>query len=234
MENKLCPFFCYYGGKWRAAPWYPKPKYKTIIEPFAGAAGYSTRYANYKVILLDRDPLIVNLWRYLIKVSKEEILGIPSAIPNTIKELAICEEAKWLVGFWCNKGTSRPCKQPSTWMKSNTRPNSYWGEAIRGRIASQLEAIRHWQIIEGDYTNISNEKATWFIDPPYEVAGSHYKVKFTDYTNLAEWCKDREGQAIVCEQEGASWLPFEPFRSIQTNPSKRGKALSKEVLWVND
>jgi hypothetical protein len=32
----LRPFWRYYGGKWRAAPRYPAPRYDTIIEPFAG------------------------------------------------------------------------------------------------------------------------------------------------------------------------------------------------------
>ncbi len=35
----LKPFFCYFGGKWRAAPHYPTPKHAEIVEPFAGAAG---------------------------------------------------------------------------------------------------------------------------------------------------------------------------------------------------
>jgi hypothetical protein len=34
----LRPFWRYYGGKWRAAPRYPRPTHDTIIEPFAGAA----------------------------------------------------------------------------------------------------------------------------------------------------------------------------------------------------
>lgn len=42
--NKLKPFFTYFGGKYRIAPRYPKPQYNTIIEPFAGSAGYSLRY----------------------------------------------------------------------------------------------------------------------------------------------------------------------------------------------
>jgi hypothetical protein len=38
MSN-LKPFIRLYGGKYRAAPRYPKPLHDT---PFAGAAGYST------------------------------------------------------------------------------------------------------------------------------------------------------------------------------------------------
>ena len=69
----LRPFFCYYGGKWRAAPKYPAPEHDTIVEPFAGAAGYATRYPDRKVVLVERDPVIAGLWRYLTKVSPAEI-----------------------------------------------------------------------------------------------------------------------------------------------------------------
>jgi site-specific DNA-adenine methylase len=54
--KKLKPFFCYYGGKWRAAPHYPAPEHDRIIEPFAGAAGYSMRYPQKRVALYEKDP----------------------------------------------------------------------------------------------------------------------------------------------------------------------------------
>lgn len=40
----LRPFFTYFGAKWRAAPHYPPPTHPTVIEPFAGAAGYALRH----------------------------------------------------------------------------------------------------------------------------------------------------------------------------------------------
>lgn len=43
MTKALKPFWRYYGGKYRAAPRYPVPLHRTIVEPFAGAAGYSLR-----------------------------------------------------------------------------------------------------------------------------------------------------------------------------------------------
>jgi len=48
---KLRPFWRYYGGKFRAAPRYPTPTHKTIVEPFAGAAGYSLRVDDLRVHL---------------------------------------------------------------------------------------------------------------------------------------------------------------------------------------
>ena len=51
--TSLRPFWAYYGGKWRAAPRYPRPMHDTIIEPFAGAAGYSLRYPDRNVVLVE-------------------------------------------------------------------------------------------------------------------------------------------------------------------------------------
>lgn len=234
MSNRLFPFFCYYGGKWRAAPKYPTPEFDTIIEPFAGAAGYATRYPDRRVILVERDPVIAGLWRYLTRVTPDEIRSIPTDIPGTVEDLAICEEARSLLGFWCNKGASSPRKSPSKWMRSETRPNSYWGPVIRERIASQVEAIRHWQIIEGSYEGAPDVDATWFVDPPYEKAGKYYRFKLHSYEHLAEWCKSRRGQVIVCENDGATWLPFKPFTITRNTPGVNRKLYSAEVLWTNE
>lgn len=232
MGTRLNPFFCYYGGKWRAAPKYPSPEHDTIIEPFAGAAGYATRYSDRKIVLVERDPIIAGLWKYLTRVRPEEILSIPTDVPGTVDDLAICEEARWLVGFWCNKGSSSPRKSPAKWMRSGVRQNSYWGTTIRAKIASQVEAIRHWQVIEGSYEQTPDVEATWFIDPPYQLAGKCYRHKFNDYETLASWSKSRRGQVMVCEQEGATWLPFEPFATIKSTPGARGKSFSNEVMWT--
>jgi hypothetical protein len=62
------PFFCFYGGKWRAAT----PIHTTIVEPFAGAAGYATRYPDCNIVLVERDPIIAGLWRYLVGVKSSE------------------------------------------------------------------------------------------------------------------------------------------------------------------
>lgn len=158
----------------------------------------------------------------------------------------LVEEARWLIGFWFNKGTTQPSKQPGFWMRRATGPEAerfktggsgptnWWGEAIRERIARQVEAIRHWQIHEYSYENAPDVPATWFVDPPYAGrAGRYYREKFTDYARLAEWSKSRQGQVIVCEQEGADWLPFRPFRNIKALDGKHGRKHSAEVIWTN-
>lgn len=67
----MWPFFTFYGGKWRAAPRYPSPIYNTIVEPFAGAAGYAVRYYERDIILIEKDPEIAALWRYLIAADRD-------------------------------------------------------------------------------------------------------------------------------------------------------------------
>lgn len=229
----LYPFFCYYGGKWRAAKKYPSPLYPKIIEPFAGAAGYSLRHPSHNVQLYDVDEVICGLWEYLISVKESEICKLPLEVKN-VNDLNVPQEAKWLIGFWMNKGSIRPGLSPSSWMRSGIRPNSYWGEVIRNRIASQVGAIRHWRVKRGSYEICPNEQATWFIDPPYQAeCGRHYQYDAVDYESLAEWCLKREGQTLVCEREGANWLPFKPLGSIKSTPGKHGKSYSREVLWTS-
>lgn len=234
MLNTLKPFFCFYGGKWRAAPFYPKPNYDCIIEPFAGAAGYATRYHDRQVILYDTDPVIAGLWEYLSKVRPTDIMSLPIGISH-IDEVNCCQEAKWLIGFWLNKGMVSPCLTPSKWMRAGAHLNSFWGEAIRYRIASQVNHIRHWKVFNKPYNSAEKKEATWFIDPPYNnKAGMVYRKKFHDYEGLSVWCKSRLGQTIVCENEGARWLDFQPFKEIKSTEGSRGKSKSKEVIWTNE
>ncbi len=78
----LRPFFTYYGGKWRIANSYPAPVHDTIIEPFAGSAGYAMRHAHKQVMLYDLDPMIVALWRYLIGASERRVRELPDLKPG--------------------------------------------------------------------------------------------------------------------------------------------------------
>jgi hypothetical protein len=231
-EVELKPFFSYYGGKWRVGLKYPEPVYGEIVEPFAGSAGYSMRYYDRDVLLCDLNPVVSGLWEYLIKVKEEEVMGLPLEIDH-VDNLVVCEEARWLIGFWLNKGGVSPKKSPSKWMRSGMNVSSHWGEAIRFRIASQLKYIRHWRVVKGSYEDLENREAVWFVDPPYVGrAGQEYRYKFSEYDKLGEWCRGRLGQVIVCEQSGADWLPFEPFMSIKALEGRHGRGRSEEVVWV--
>lgn len=233
----LKPFWRYYGGKFRAAPRYPAPRHATIVEPFAGSAGYSMRYPDRRVILIEKYPVVAEMWRYLVSVSEEEIRRIPLN-PKHVSEVPswVPQPARHLIGWWFNNATASPCLALSAGrikLASMGRKLEGWTEHTRERVASQLHAIRHWQIIEGDYTAAPDVEATWFVDPPYNnYVGAHYKhgPNGIDYAALGDWCRRRRGQVLVCENEGADWLPFRPFATFKAALFATG---SREVLWAS-
>lgn len=232
------PFWRYYGGKWQAAPRYGEPLSGVpIIEPFAGAAGYATRYgADRDVILVERDPKIAAIWSWLIEATPEDVRAIPD-MPDggTVDDIDVPDAVRWLIGFWCNNGAAQPCKSPSKWAcRSGGSDGKWggWGDKSRNRIASQVPQIKRWTVIEGTYSDAPDILATWFIDPPYSTpAGRHYKHHDVDYDALGAWCKTRQGRVIACEQDGATWLPFKTLGTIKT--ARFGKP-SKEVIWKQD
>lgn len=230
----LKTFFNYYGGKYRLAPRYPRPRWGTIVEPFAGSAGYSVRYHNRRVVLYDLNPQVVGTWDYLIRTSARDILSLPLVFDD-VRDLSICQEAKWLIGWWINKGTASPCCRPSSRMKSNRRPHSHWGTVIRLRLARQVECIRHWKVTKADYTDADcGGKATWFIDPPYQRSGYKYPYRDVDYLGLKGWVQRLSGQVIACGQEGDDWLDFRPFCTTRSMNGFKLSGTSKEVIWTND
>lgn len=231
----LKPFWRYFGGKWRAAPRYPAPKHDTIIEPFAGAAGYSLRYPDRRVILVEKYWQVAAVWRFLI-------CGDPAMVRDTPADIEHVDELpewvplglRWLIGFSLGAGISRPNNCLSAGLRKfrdSGVASSGWCASKRERVASQMPAIRHWQIVQGDYTGAPDVEATWFVDPPYQRAGINYvhSSKAIDFTALGAWCRTRSGQTIVCEADGANWLPFRPF--METNSI--GGRTSAEVIWMN-
>lgn len=233
--SSIKPFWRYYGGKFRAAPHYPAPRFNTLIEPFAGASGYACRYPDRNVILIEKYPVIAGIWRYLTQAKSAEILSIP--LVENVDDLPswVPKEGRDLVGFWMNAATVSPCRTLSSGRKrlaKTGRKFEGWTEATRERIARQIKRISHWHIIEGDYTNAPDIEATWFIDPPYNNrAGSYYVYSDIDYTALGMWCQERRGQVTVCENEGATWLPFEPFATFKFS-GFNNKEGSREVIWT--
>lgn len=230
------PFFTYFGGKYRSAPKYPEPLHNTIIEPFAGSAGYSLRYPDRKVTLIDLDEKVAGTWDYIINAGEPEVRRLPlwDGSWGTVDDLNIPQEARWLIGWWLGKGRAHPGKSPSAWVRSGLHPNSVWGEAVRERIASQQHRVRHWKIMRGSYEDAPNKTATWFVDPPYQAAGKEYKhgAAGIDFNALGEWCKRRPGQTIVCENEGADWLPFRFLGDVKASPGRDRRGVSVEAIWT--
>jgi len=215
---RLKPFFSYYGSKWRLAPHYPHPEHERIIEPFAGSACYSLLHHDKQIILFDAYDKICTLWRYLISVSEQEILSLPLLQMGEPIPDHLIEEQKILIGFWVAKSAAYPQKTQSKYVAPNGKKLSelgFWGKAIKSRIASQLRFIRHWKITNQSYDLIENQRATYFIDPPYQTGGNRYKHNQINYQHLKDWSLNRKGQIIVCENGNADWLDFVPFKQTK-------------------
>jgi hypothetical protein len=226
------PFLNFYGGKWKLARRLGQPQHDHVIEAFAGSAGYSVYWCPPRVTLIEKDPTLVGIWQYLQRVSPQEVMAIPVEIDH-VYELppSVCQEARDLIGFWLNRGMSQPAKQRSQWARSEAYRHLFWGQQIRYRIASQLEKIRHWTIIHGDYTNAPDVTAHWHVDAPYQEAGEFYKHNDLDREALAEWCKRRRGFLQVCEANGADWMPFKPFTHVTTPRKNRFSAEALFERW---
>jgi hypothetical protein len=224
------PFFKYFGGKWKLAPLYGRPRCAHVIEPFAGAAGYSVYWEPKKVTLVEQNPVVYGVWSYLRRVSPAEVMRLPSNFLH-VDELPsrVCPEAKSLIGFWFDTGPPKPKKSRSKRARKPILAAQYWSETIKRRIASQVDQIRHWDIIEGSYENAPDVKAHWHIDPPYDnAAGRLYTLHAIDRDVLAQWCLSRLGRRQVCENDGAIWLPFRPSTLLRTH---QGRGYSVEALY---
>jgi site-specific DNA-adenine methylase len=186
--------FYYYGRKERIFNKYPKPKHDTIIEPFAGSAAYSMNYYERDVILVEKDEKIASLWQYLINVTPDEIMSLPMV----------------------EKGESLNSDKFSYLSDVQTEKNKI-------KLSKDVEKVKHWQIIHGDYTSTQDLTATWYIDPPYQGNGGQYYRfgnKGFDYESLREWILNRKGQIIVCENTEATWMDFKPLVEIQGQKKK--------------
>lgn len=218
--------FSYYGSKSKIVDYYPPPKHKRIIEPFAGSARYSLKYWQNDVLLVDKYDVIVKIWKYLKSASKNDIIGLPDLKKgDDLRNFNLSEIEKMFLGFIIKSGDVSPknivCKN---------RGEDGCINNIKNNIANQLFKIKHWEIIHGSYEDLENEDATWFIDPPYQFGGEHYKenTKNIDFVKLAQWCKTRNGQVIVCENTKADWLPFKPMTEMQGTMFK-----TTESIWSN-
>lgn len=229
--------FSYYGGKSKVVMYYPKPRYNLIIEPFAGSACYSYNYGlNKQVWLNDKYDVIYKIWNYILNTTEEQIRNLPELKRgDDIRNLNISEDAKLLLGFCVNNGASKPCNivteyadktaYPKT--DSRWRPHNTW-QLTRKRILDKLPHIKNWKVTNLDYQSLPDIEATWFIDAPYQFGGKYYAQNSIIYKELAEWCKSRKGQIIVCENSKADWLPFVPLKEMSGQKYK-----TLEVIYTN-
>jgi site-specific DNA-adenine methylase len=214
--------FSYYGSKGKVVGCYPPPKHDKIIEPFAGSARYSLRFWQKDILLVDKYPVIIDVWNYLINASEKDILGLPKMkTGDCIDNYDLSEIERKFMGFIVQTSSGMR-KTVSPFVEDTTKPLK--------NIASQLFKIRHWKTKTGSYNDLDNEIATWFVDPPYQFGGHEYKEsnKNIDFKLLADWCKSRNGQTIVCENTKADWLPFKPMIDMQGAMFK-----TVEAIWSN-
>lgn len=221
----------YYGAKTNIVDLYPKPKHGKIIEPFAGSARYALKYFDREVLLVDKYEVIVKIWKWLKLCSPNDILTLPRSfkLGQTLNDFTFdCEEAKLLMGFIIKGGNQSPVIKPSKRRVVN-RPNGI-NYSIK-QIASNLFKIKHWEIMHDSYENIPNEEATWFIDPPYQFGGHAYVMnnRKLNFSQLSEWCKNRQGQIIVCESNKADWMDFIPMQKQYGTTGAQN-----EVIWSNE
>lgn len=226
--------FSYYGSKSKIVGLYPKPKRRTIIEPFAGSAQYAFKYWDRDIILVEKYERIYNVWEWLIEEATPEIIIALPLYKQGDKILHTNQAIKDLIGLECNRG-AEGSPRPSAGKYNRWSANDGQG---RKRIADNLHKIKHWKIIYGDYTNAPDIEATWFVDLLYnDNGGLTYRCSCLDidFDKLAAWCLNRRGQTIVCEALGADWLPFEYLvEGAGQSKGKRKHDIFIEAIWTND
>lgn len=222
--------FSYYGSKCKIAGYYPKPKFDTIIEPCAGAAWYSLKYPDKKVILNEKNERIYSIWKWLIEsATASELLKYSNFyVGDDISCLPIPQEHRDFIGFMINRGSVAPKNIVQKWSCQVAKtPN--WASTVNyalNRAALLLPKIKHWEIVFGDYFELPNIEATWFIDFPYQFGGEHYVENKIDFKYASNWISGLNGQKIVCENTKADWLDFKPLVQITGQRVKTVEAVA--------
>jgi hypothetical protein len=208
--------FPYFGSKRRSAGRYPEPLYHTVIEPFAGACAYSMHFKPVRLIACDLDERVVEIWHRIM--SLQEIPAPPTLGSRTSDLMHMA------MTYSEHASTSR-------YMSVTKRMLRDWDSVHRRAMEAQPYLWRACSFVHGHYQSIPMVEATWFVDPPYQHANRRgYRERAIDFAALGDWCRSLPGQVIVCEQEGADWLPFRPLHSVRTH---RG-SVSREVIWESE
>ena len=228
------PFFSYYGAKWTTAKYLGPPRHGLVIEPFAGSACYATRWTPREAILVDASEDIVSIWDWLIRCSTKDVQDIPDRFESIDEVMALPSGASHLVRFWIAKGRAEASGALSPWYFKyrNATDCRVWGPAVKRRIVEQKPAIARWRVILGNYTDAPDVEAHWHIDPPYSgLPGRRYPHDVVNFEALAQWSRSRQGDVDVCENVGATWLPFHHLCDVVSARGRRDGHRSAEAVW---
>lgn len=233
------PLFKWFGSKWLSSKTLPAPIHDTVVEPFAGGAGYSLRHANKRVVISENDPHLFVLWSWLITTATESaIREIPIGVPEgtDIRTLGLTLGQATLLKTWQRTNNVGDCWTISPW---GNKPGQ-WTANTRARVAEEFHAVKQWLVFrDACYAFAhSSTPATYFVDPPYQY-NYQYRQKPIDYGHLAELIQQLNGQKIVCEavcpktDRVPTWLPFEFWGSRITSRRKaENNHHSKELIWT--
>ncbi len=228
------PFFSYYGAKYTVAKHLGPPRRDLVIEPFAGSAGYSTRWNVPKAKLYDVSPEICDLWDFLIHSSESDIANIPDTFEHMDEVLSLSRGPQLLCRFWISKGRAVPSGTLSPWYFQWRHETScrVWSAAVKRRVIEQKPMIKGWTIDQLAWDQIPLVDAHWHIDPPYNnEPGSRYPFSKVDFTELGKWCCQLPGAVDVCENVGADWLEFKHLCNVVSSRGRRTGVVSQEAVW---
>lgn len=225
MKKITGPLFKWFGSKWLASRLYPQPQHNQIFEPFAGSAGYSLRHVEREVIIFENDPLLSELWAWLISEANTDlIMSIPlgTTVGADIREMGLTRGQQLLLKNWQRTNNVGNCWTISPW---GNKPGQ-WTASTRKRVAEEVNHIKHWQFRPIEFNKIG----TYFIDPPY-LYNYRYRQSGFDHKGLAVKIRGlpRASEIIACEAlcpiSGAApnYLPFENFGSRVTSRRKAGQ-----------
>jgi hypothetical protein len=225
-EPKEKAVFSYFGCKSKLARLYPRPKHRLIVEPFAGSARYSLYHSDHEVWINDLNPRIYRIWSWLQRATQQDIERLPDLRRGQdvrrIKWLS--EVERDLVGLSLCRAQVQPRNIYSGWAADTDDCSR-----TKQRLLKRLEDIRDWTITNLDYFDLPDIQATWFVDSPYQFARLLYPENEIDYEELAAWCWSRRGQVIVCEELGATWLPFRQLKEVWTQTRRM-----TEAVWTRE
>lgn len=235
---RVGPLFKWFGSKWQSARRYPAPIGDSIVEPYAGSAGYALNYAEKSVMIFDNDPNLLRLWPWLIAEATEaSVRDIPIGLPvgTDVRTLGLSDGQALLLKHWQRTNNVGDCWTTSPW---GHLPGQ-WTANTRARVSEEVGAVKHW--VFSPELNPSLPRSTWFIDPVYLFNYRYRNGADFDHSAVAQLVGSiaQDSLVIVCEaaEKSTGRLPdYLPFVASHQSVTSRRKASqshhSREAIFV--